>query len=210
MGCGTDWEHSDRAMVCAETKSTTANRSEKAGPGTARLSRFGRNLRDSLALVWLPFVIARAVTLAALALAHFEIDKFHIKDAKTVATVHSGLLGFDASWYLSISAHGYHHTDHAGLRFFPLFPALARIVHLPTGLPTGGALVIVANVCALGATMLVAFLASTELRDRDAARRTAWLFSLVPPAFSYAMGYAEPTFILLAASTFVCLRRRWW
>src|SRR5207302_8500661 len=101
-------------------------------------------------------------------------------------------------------------TSHAGLRFFPLFPALARVVHVATGIPTGGALVIVANVCALGATMLVAFLASTELRDRDAARRTAWLFSLVPPAFSYAMGYAEPTFILLAASTFVCLRRRWW
>jgi len=197
-------------MVCAETTSTTASRSKKADPVGAAMRRFGTHARDTLALVWLPLVLARVITLSALALAHFEIDKFHIKDAKAVSTVHGGLLAFDASWYLSIAAHGYHHTSRAGLRFFPLYPALARLVHVTTRIPYGGALVIVANVCALGATMLVAFVTSMELHDRDTARRAAWLFSLVPAAFSYVMGYAEPTFILLAASTFVCLRRRWW
>lgn len=187
-------------MVHTERTSTDAKRS----------GWFLSGARDAFSLAWLPWLIARIVTLAALALTRYEIHKFHITDTKAVATSHGGLLSWDASWYRSIAEHGYHDTGRAALRFFPLLPLLARLLHTITFVPTGGVLVVVANVCALAATMLVAHIAATELGDRDAARRAVWLFSLLPPAFAYVMGYAEATFVLLAAATLVCLRRQMW
>jgi hypothetical protein len=149
------------------------------------------------------------VTVAALAFARFEVDKFDIGAARYAAR--SGLLGSDAAWYLSIARHGYHETPEAGLRFFPLFPGVGRLLHSVTFVPVGGALVIVANLCALLATMLLVLLVESEFRDPDLGRRVAWLFSLFPASFACVMGYAEGLFLVCAIATFLSLRRqRWW
>ncbi|HXX88593.1 MAG TPA: mannosyltransferase family protein [Acidimicrobiales bacterium] len=166
-------------------------------------------VRESLAAVWLPWVIARVVTLLALALAKFEVRTLRITEPKAVQSAHQGLLTADAAWYRLIAMHGYG-TPRTSLRFFPLMPLVTRGVTDVTHLPTGAALLVVSNVCALGATMLVYGLARHELRDVASARRAAWIFSLVPPAFVLVMGYSESLFILLAAAAFLCLRRRLW
>jgi hypothetical protein len=152
------------------------------------------------------------VTLLALALARYQVDEFDITDPNAVDAAHSGLLGADAAWYLSLAEHGYRGTAEAGLRFFPLFPGAARGLHTVTAIPEGGALVLLANLCALLATMLLVILVGHETRDRALAQRVAWLFSLMPSAFAYVMGYAEAMFVLLAVATFLALRRRsfWW
>jgi hypothetical protein len=50
-----------------------------------------------------------------------------------------------------------------------------------------------------------------ERDDPDLARRAVWLVYLVPSAFVLVMGYAEATFMALAAAMLLCLRtRRWW
>ncbi len=72
------------------------------------------------------------------------------------------------------------------------------------------ALLFVTNVAALAAGALVHRLTRMETGDTRAARRAAWYFALVPPAFVLAWGYAEALFIALAAATILLLRREQW
>ena len=99
----------------------------------------------------------------------------------------------------------------ASLRFFPLVPALARALSVLPGLGVGAALVVVANVSALGGTALLAGAGQARERDDELARRAAWLICLAPPAFVMVMGYAEGTLLLLGVGVFWAFRaKRWW
>lgn len=169
-------------------------------------------LTEAAGATWLPWVLARLVVLGTLGLAKYEVDDLHLADAKAVLQTHLGLLGSDAGWYQAIAAHGYHGASRASVRFFPLYPGVARVLHLAFGLPVSAVLLVVANGSAFGATMLLYLLARRELGPDAAVGRTAvWLFSLAPVAFVFVMGYAEGLFVLLATACFVGLRRRlWW
>ena len=96
-----------------------------------------------------PWIVSRVLVAGALALAH-ELVSGRGVAASEAARVHQGLLGWDAGWYESIARHGYAGAGHASLRFFPLVPALARALSVLPGLGVGAALVVVANVSALG------------------------------------------------------------
>jgi hypothetical protein len=157
-----------------------------------------------------PWVVSRGLVLGALALAHELANGADLSKAQA-ARVHEGLLGWDAGWYESIARHGYAGAGHASLRFFPLVPALVRTLSVLPGVGVGTALVVLANVSALGATALAAALARRETGDSSLARRVAWLVCLAPPAFVMVMGYAEGTLLLLSLGVFWALRaRRWW
>jgi hypothetical protein len=157
-----------------------------------------------------PWVVSRVLVAGALALAH-ELVSGRDVAASEAARVHQGLLGWDAGWYESIARHGYAGAGHASLRFFPLVPALARALSVLPGLGVGAALVVVANVSALGGTALLAALVRRESGDDELARRAAWLICLAPPAFVMVMGYAEGTLLLLGVGVFWALRaKRWW
>jgi hypothetical protein len=98
-----------------------------------------------------------------------------------------------------------------GLRFFPLFPILGRIVAWLPGVSAAFGVVFVANVSALVLGFVLYRLAMYERDDPDLAGRAVWLVYLVPPAFVLVMGYAEATFMALAAAVLLCLRNRsWW
>lgn len=160
---------------------------------------------------WLPWLAGRAVTLAALALAKYEVRTLHVHDAKAIAAAHLGLLGADASWYQYLAAHGYRGAGPTALRFFPLLPIAARLLHDVTSLTVGAAILVIVNTCALAATMAGYALAKFELGDAATARRVCWLLALAPPAFVLVMGYSEAVLILLAIGCFFCLRtQRWW
>ncbi len=148
--------------------------------------------------------------LAALAVTR-ELASDGTLSAQSASRVHQGLLGWDAGWYEAIASHGYAGAGSASLRFFPLVPAVARgLAELP-GISVGAALVVVANVSALGAAALLACLVRLETGDAQLARRATWLLCLAPPAFVFVMGYAEATFVLLCVGAFFCMRRRrWW
>lgn len=121
-----------------------------------------------------------------------------------------GLFAWDGSFYRDIANQGYAAQQSGALRFFPLYPLFGRLVDFVTHIGVGLALVVIANVSALVAGMLVYRLARQET-DRRTAERAALLFALVPPAFVLTFAYAEAMFIALAAVTFLGLRReRWW
>jgi hypothetical protein len=166
--------------------------------------------RWALRAAALPWVVSRVVVAGALAVARELVSRGH-PTAAVAARVHQGLLGWDAGWYESITRHGYGGAGHASLRFFPLVPLLARAVTVLPGVGAGPAVVVVANLSALAAAAVLAALARHETADDALARRAAWLLCLAPPAFTFVMGYAEATFVALAAGAVLALRRqRWW
>jgi hypothetical protein len=164
----------------------------------------------ALRVALVPWALARAVVLGALALSHQLADGLGAT-APVAARVRQGLLGWDAGWYEAIARHGYAGAGHQSLRFFPLVPLLARLVSFVPGVGAGAALVVVANVSALAAAAALAALVRRETGDERWAVRSAWLTCLVPAAFTWVMGYAEATYVLLAVGTFLALRSgRWW
>jgi hypothetical protein len=166
---------------------------------------------EAFAATWLPWLVSRLVVLGALALAKYEVHDLHLSNSRAVLQTRLALLGSDAGWYQSIAAHGYHAISRSALRFFPLFPLSARALHDVLGISVGAALVVIANVCAFAASMVIYGLAKRELGSAGEARSAVWLFSLAPVAFVFVMGYAEALFVLLAAASLLCLRtRHWW
>jgi hypothetical protein len=177
-----------------------------AEAGSSRLGAVWWALRVSV----VPWAVARVAVGVALAVDRQLATGDHVS-ASAAARINEGLLGWDAGWYESITRHGYWGAGHTSLRFFPLFPLLARGLSLLPGIGVGAAVVVVANVCALvGAALLVA-LVRWETGDEALAGRAAWLVCLAPVAFIFVMGYAEGTLLALSVGTFLALRsRHWW
>jgi hypothetical protein len=183
----------------------SSGRPDTGGPDV-RGARVWWALRVSI----VPWVVARVVVGAALGVAHLLASGGHVS-ATAAARIHQGLLGWDAGWYESIARHGYAGAGHASLRFFPLFPLLARGVSEVPGVGVGTAVVVVANLCAFVGTVVLVGLVRFETGDENSGRRAAWLVCLAPAAFTYVMGYAEGTLLVLSAGMFFALRaRRWW
>ena len=121
-----------------------------------------------------------------------------------------GLLGWDAAWYRAIAHSGYGGVAKVGLRFFPLFPMLARAVSWLPAVSPGLAVLLVANVSALAVGVLIYDLALSEKHDPALARRAVWIVYLAPTAFVLVMGYAEATFMTAAIVALLALRSRRW
>jgi hypothetical protein len=163
-------------------------------------------LRQPAGEALLPFVVARAVVLGALGLAHFAVDRTHPSAAAVGARVHEGLLGWDAGYYETIARVGYHPLGKESLRFFPAVPAITHALAWIPGLDDGAALLVLSNVAAFVATVLLFALVRRETGDPLVARRAIWFLSLSPAAFVLVMGYAESTLLCLSIGSFLALR----
>lgn len=151
---------------------------------------------------FLGWVAARVAILASLAFARFLVNELGAADP--AGRPPSGLIGWDAVWYVRIVRSGYSHLPWESMRFFPLLPILGTIVKPLLG-ARGGVLVVV-NVAALASGVMLARLARHERADDGLASRAALYLALLPPAFVFVMGYAEALFVLFAICTFYALR----
>ncbi|MDA8073354.1 MAG: hypothetical protein M0Z82_17575 [Actinomycetota bacterium] len=184
--------------------------SRAAGRPLAAVACSWRRARPWLALALVPWLVARAVVVGTLAMARVVASRAHV-DAAAAFRVHQGLLGWDAGWYEFIAAHGYRGAGYQSLRFWPLLPALGRVLAVLPGVSPGTGVLVVANVTSLLGIALVARLTALETEDMASARRAAWLMAIAPPAFVYVMGYAEGLLLLATAGAFLALRRQaWW
>lgn len=174
--------------------------------GTSRVSRLFARLRGPVGEAVLPFLAARAIVLGALGLAHFAVDRTHPSSPGVGARVHEGLLGWDAGFYETIARVGYHPLGKEALRFFPAVPALTHVLAWVPGLHDGPALLVLSNVAAFIATVLLFALVRRETGDPAVASRTLWFLSLSPAAYVLVMGYAESTLLCLSIGCFLCLR----
>ena len=167
-----------------------------------------RSFARTARTVLVPYVVSRLVVLGALGTIRHIVTTRHF--AVPIET-HAGLLAGDAAWYRDIAKTGYDGVAAEGLRFFPLFPLLGRVVSWLPGASAGFGVVFIANASALALGFVLHQLVLHERDDADVARRAVWLVYLAPPAFVLVMGYSEATFMTFAAVTLLGLRtRRWW
>jgi Mannosyltransferase (PIG-V) len=192
-------------------------RSGGASPGTirgARRDRFAAEARVFVRTVVevLPaWLVARAVVLASLGLAHATVSTVRPHNPGAAARVHQGLLAWDAGWYASIARHGYVSSGLQSVRFFPVYPFAARVLGWVPGMGVGPALVLLANLCALAAMAALVVLVRSDLGDAALARRSVWLLALAPAAYSLVLGYADAALLLCAIVTVLAARKsRWW
>jgi hypothetical protein len=165
--------------------------------------------RDAFAAALPAWLAARAIVLVALGFAHYLADEVRPDRAIVGRTVRDGLLSWDASWYADIAIRGYQGLPDEALRFFPGFPLLGRGLGVVFG--ERAALVVIANVAALLAAVLLYRLVRWERGDERLATRAAWLLSIAPPAFVFVMGYTDALAVALAIGAFLAMRRgRWW
>ena len=174
---------------------TRSGRSTGSPPGWAA---------DALAVVpaW---VAARLLVAAGWLVARL------VADAELPRALERGLLAWDGDWYRSLAVHGYEGMPLEGVRFFPGYVFLGRMVDavLPRG--PGTALVAVSNAGTLLAMVLLHRLVLLETGDRRLAVRAVWALALFPPAFVLVWAYAEGPFLALAVGCLLLLRReRWW
>jgi hypothetical protein len=151
------------------------------------------------------WLMARAIVLSVLMIATGWQELVHSPQTSWEQFARRGLLGWDADWYQRIAAHGYGALPREGLRFFPLYPLVARVLGAGTWIGAGVALVAVANAAALAAAALLHRLTLAAGGDASTARRAATYFSIAPPAFVLVMGYSEGLALSLALVFLVAL-----
>jgi hypothetical protein len=155
------------------------------------------------------WLTARLVVLGVLLFANFLFN--HLDVYLTRKTLDQGLLSWDGQWYQRIAEHGYAAIPRTGVRFFPLYPLLARAVAPVFGGMVDVALLVLANAPALLLGALLVRLVRREGLDGPAAERAAWFVALVPSAFVLVFAYSEAISGCLAVATFLALRsKRWW
>jgi hypothetical protein len=198
-----DRPEGDGAGAGPKERSIDPSARDNAVGGVATLwMRVPESIKETL----LPFAVARVVVLGALGMAHFVVDRTHPSSPGVALRVHQELLGWDAGWYETIARTGYAPLGNQSLRFFPAVPLLTHVIAWVPGVHDGAALVVLANVAAFAATAMLFVLARRELGDRDAARRSIWILSLLPSAFVLVMGYAESMLLLFAIGCFLAIR----
>ena len=124
------------------------------------------------------------------------------------ATAVTGWESADALWYLRIASQGYSVEDGSGA-FFPLYPALVRVV----GTLTGGrwllAAYVVSNLALVVALVLLHRLTTREL-DETAARRAVVYLCAFPTGFFLFAPYTESLFLALAIGCLYAARTQRW
>jgi hypothetical protein len=168
-----------------------------------------RRLRTEATVALPGWLTARLVVLGVVLFANFLFNHLHAD--LTRKTLDQGLLSWDGQWYRRIAEHGYAAIPRTGVRFFPLYPFLARALAPVFGGIVNVALLVLANAPALLLGALLVRLVRREGFDGPAAERAAWFVALVPSAFVLVFAYSEAISGCLAVATFLALRsKRWW
>jgi hypothetical protein len=120
-------------------------------------------------------------------------------------------LRWDSEWYAGIAEHGYSYSgdpdSEQSVVFYPLYPLLSRFVAGLTGIGPAAALLIVANVAAVIAVLLLYRLARRTWGDETAVLTVA-LYSFYPGSLFLSAGYTEALALLLILICFTLLEYR--
>ena len=209
-------DHEDIVTASTSVPVQRESRSGRRGPLRRPLPGGGLDtVRASLraaAPALLLYISARVVSLVVLLL---------IAPRSAGYALHRLAVHWDAYWYLSIAQHGYDHAIRAplpgqghprytNLAFFPVYPALIRVVHtvLPV-LPWGVAGLVTAALCSVVAAWGIYAAVEHRYSSRVATLATL-LWGIAPTAVIETSGYSEGAFTALVAwALFAVLKRRW-
>ncbi len=165
-------------------------------------------LRSDLFVVLPAWIGARIVIGVSMLCTRLWIGHFEQNDPPV--QLDQGLLAWDGSWYRALVDFGYEGVSAEGIRFFPGYIFVGRLVDLVLPGGSGVALVVLANGCALFAMTLFFRLVMDITGDFVIARRSVWVMAFFPSAFVLAWVYAEALYLLFAVGMFLALNRRRW
>lgn len=130
----------------------------------------------------------------------------------------AALTSWDGFFFLQVAEHGYpHHVtyDPAGhvesnrMAFFPLYPALVRLVARSTGLSYDRAGIAVSAIVGAAIAVLAYHLGKALYRPAAGVALTV-LVCAQPLAIVFLMAYSEGLFLALALGMLLAIRRRAW
>lgn len=170
-----------------------------------------------------PWLLARGLVLVAVVAAYFIfagfIDRCDLRPCidpdkqgvvSTVAGPDQGLTSWDAWWYIRIARGGYDELLPESVRYWPLYPMLISTgASALFGSETAASLII-SNLAAIAAGVLLFYLCRREKADEATATRAVWVMTLAPPAFVMVMAYTEPIAIAAAIAGFLAIRSDRW
>ena len=120
------------------------------------------------------------------------------------------LLRWDSEWYKIIASEGYKYDGDASLRqtvvFYPLYPNLCRLVSEALGIDLVDAMLLVANLAAVTAILLLFKLVRGRFGDRNAFVTVA-MIAFFPSSIFLSAGYTESLALLLMVSFFLAVVR---
>ena len=122
----------------------------------------------------------------------------------------TSLTSWDGWWYLGIARNGYHaaplseqYHDYA---FFPLYPALVRVLSLATPAFDGLVAVLLSNVLFLVALWLL-YRLTAEVLDEERALWSCVILALFPFSWVFSMAYGESLFLALSLGSLLAAER---
>jgi mannosyltransferase PIG-V len=120
------------------------------------------------------------------------------------------LLRWDSEWYKIIATEGYKYDGDPGLAqtvvFHPLYPMLSRLVSEILRIEVVDSMLLVANLAA-GTAILLLFKLVREGFDDRTALVTVAMLSFFPASVFLSAGYTEPLALLLMVSFFLAVAR---
>jgi hypothetical protein len=120
------------------------------------------------------------------------------------------LLRWDSQWYKIIASEGYTYNGDPGqtqtVVFFPLYPALCRLISEILRIDLIDSMLLVANLVAMAAALLLFKLVRERFDDRTALATVA-LISFFPASIFLSAGYTESLALLLMVAFFLAVAR---
>jgi Gpi18-like mannosyltransferase len=120
------------------------------------------------------------------------------------------LLRWDSEWYEIIASEGYKYNGDPGeaqtVVFYPLYPALSRLVSEVLRIDLVDSMLLVANLAAVAAVLLLFKLVRERFDDRTALATVA-IISFFPSSIFLSAGYTESLALLLMVSFFLAVAR---
>jgi hypothetical protein len=123
----------------------------------------------------------------------------------------------DTGWYLGVASNGYSSapiasgplSGAANWAFFPAYPMISAFFARILGTPIFPTMVVLSNLCFVGALLLIRQEAEEEF-GRSAARATIVLLCVMPGSYIFSSAYTESLFLLAIAATLALVRRGYW
>jgi hypothetical protein len=117
---------------------------------------------------------------------------------------------WDTAWYLKIAASGYSAND-ASTAFMPLYPWLIKSVGFLLGGNLMLAAILISNLFAILAVILLYELATLETRIKVNATQSVLTLLIFPTGFFLLAAYTESLFLaLILASWLFAMHKKWW
>ena len=173
----------------------------------ARLRAAASGAAPAVVATWL---VSRVLVAAAAVAAENLVARNPRLASGSGGPVLSSLTSWDGWWYLGIARSGYHAAPISGqyhdYAFFPLYPALVRMLSLATPTYDGLIAVLLSNVLFLVALWLL-YRLTAEVLDEDRALWSVVLLCLFPFSWVFSMAYGESLFLALSLGSLLAAER---